>query len=46
MKKTYTTAQIELVMFSDVEVIVASAVAPETPASTTYNKEDDETEML
>lgn len=47
MKKPYEAARLEVVMYDQTEILAASAVTPETPVTTTtYNREDDETEIL
>lgn len=47
MKKVYETAQIDVFMFGTEDVIVASGIdVPSMDPTTTYFKENDETEML
>ena len=46
MKKVYETAQINVVMFDTKDIVVASGIITPAEPTTTYFRENDETEIL
>lgn len=46
MKKTYETAEINVVIFKEVEVLAASTTGGDTGFVPEYSQDDDETEIL